>query len=159
MAIKEFFSIAVVSACFTHAVFAQQVAGHVEPLPRTATTEHANNFLATLNPKTDFDSLLPGNDLLLDMPAIAENGLVKLRIASTIDKTDGMWLLSLSPQPDGSQATVVSVGLTTNAAADIILKINLQKTQSLLLVVHSDGKYYGLHREIKIGNIKKIESK
>ena len=95
--------------------------------------------------------LQSGNDLLLDFPAIAAAGPIAFKAVSTMPRTDGMWLLSLSPQPESGVPLFASVLLETSALPEVTLLLNLAKTQSILLVVRAGGKYYGLQREIKVG--------
>ena len=66
-------------------------------------------------------------------------------------RTDGMWLLSLSPLPESGAALFATVMLEPSALPEATLLLNLTKTQPILLVVRAGGKYYGLQREIKIG--------
>lgn len=143
---------ACVSVC-TGGVSAQ-VKSALEPVPKNATVKHVNEFLGSLKGNVSFETLELGNDLLLEMPGIAKAGLVKVRIASTVSNTDSMWLLSMSSELESASSLLAAVTLEHNAIPDVQLKLNLVNTQSLLLVVHADGKYYGVHREIKIGQLR-----
>ena len=120
-------------------------------LPAGASAKKADEFLATLRPPTSLKVLQSGNDLLLDFPAIAAAGPIAFKAVSTMPRTDGMWLLSLSPQPESGVPLFASVLLETSALPEVTLLLNLAKTQSILLVVRAGGKYYGLQREIKVG--------
>lgn len=120
-------------------------------LPAGASTKKADEFLATLRPATSFSALESGNDLLLEFPDVAIAGGIRIKIISAMPNTDGMWLLSLSPQPDGGNTLLAALTLTQSSLPEATLLLNLFKTQSILLVVRSGGKYYGLQREIKIG--------
>lgn len=122
-------------------------------LPANASTKKADEFLATLRPPTSVNTLESGNDLLLDFPDVAAAGPVRVKAVSTIPNTDGIWLLSLSPQPDSGAALFAAVTLSPSSLPDTTLLLNLTKTQPILLVVRARGSYYGLQREIKIGNL------
>lgn len=120
-------------------------------LPVGASERKTNAFLATLRPPTSIQTLESGNDLLLEFPTIATAGHIRFKAVSTIPRTDGMWLLSLSPQPESGDALFAAVTLEPSALPEATLLLNLEKTQPILLVVRAGGKYYGLQREIKIG--------
>lgn len=120
-------------------------------LPASASAKKANEFLATLRPPTSIQALESGNDLLLDFPAIATAGPIRFKAVSAMPRTDGMWLLSLSPQPESGSALFATVMLEPSALPEATLLLDLAKTQPILLVVRAGGKYYGLQREIKIG--------
>jgi hypothetical protein len=120
-------------------------------LPAGASAKKADEFLATLRPPTSLKALESGNDLLLEFPAIAAAGPIPFKAVSTMPRTDGMWLISLSPQPESGVPLFASVILETSALPEISLLLNLAKTQSILLVARAGGKYYGLQREIKVG--------
>lgn len=120
-------------------------------LPSGASAKKADEFLATLRPPASTQTLESGNDLLLDFPAIASAGPIRFKAVSTMPRTDGMWLLSLSPQPESGAALFAAVTLEPSALPEATLLLNLSKTQSILLVVRAGGKYYGLQREIKVG--------
>jgi len=120
-------------------------------LPLGSTAKRADEFLVTLRPPISVQALESGNDLLLDFPFIAPAGLVRFKIVSTISRTDGLWLLSLSRQPESGSALFASVALEPPALPEVSLLLTLSKTQSVLLVARAGGKYYGLQREIKIG--------
>ncbi|WP_156919849.1 hypothetical protein [Comamonas composti] len=118
---------------------------------KPANTQKVDAFLGTLTPSTSFQKLESGNDLLLEFPAVAAAGPVEVKIVSTIPRSDRVWLLSLSPAPDGPSPLFASVSLEPSALPKVSLLLDLQRTQDLLLVVRANGKYYGLHRQIKIG--------
>ena len=120
-------------------------------LPSGASAKKVDEFLSTLRPPTNFNTLESGNDILLEFPDIAAPGAIRIKVTSTMPNTDGIWLLSLSQQPEAGNSLLASVSLTQNSLPEITLLLNLIKTQSILLVVRSNGKYYGLQREIKIG--------
>lgn len=120
-------------------------------LPAAASTKKTDEFLATLRPPTTFSALESGNDLLLEFPDVGIAGGTRIKIVSAMPNTDGIWLLSLSPQPEGGNALLASLNLTQSSLPEATLLLNLFKTQSILLVARSNGKYYGLQREIKIG--------
>ena len=120
-------------------------------LPAGASSKKADEFLATLRPPTSIQALESGNDLLLDFPAIAPAGPIRFKAVSAMPRTDGIWLLSLSPQPESGIALFATVMLEPSALTEATLLLNLAKTQPILLVVRAGGKYYGLQREIKIG--------
>jgi len=120
-------------------------------LPAGASAKKADEFLSTLRPPTSIQTLESGNDLLLDFPAIAAAGPIRFKAVSTMPRTDGMWLLSLSPQPESGSALFASITLEPSALPEATLLFNLGKTQPILLVVRAAGKYYGLQREIKVG--------
>lgn len=73
-------------------------------LPAGASSKKADEFLATLRPPTSIQALESGNDLLLDFPAIAPAGPIRFKAVSAMPRTDGIWLLSLSPQPESGSA-------------------------------------------------------
>lgn len=116
-----------------------------------STEKRADEFLATLRPPTSVQALESGNDLSLDFPPIAPSGPVRFKIVSTIPRTDGLWLLSLSRQPESGAALFAAISLEPSALPEVSLLLTLNKTQSVLLVAKAGGKYYGLQREIKIG--------
>lgn len=128
-------------------------------LPSGASAKKVDEFLATLRPPTSIQALESGNDLLLDLPDIAAAGPVRVNAISTMPGTDGMWLLSLSPQPESGAALFAAVTLAPASLPDTTFLLNLTKTQPILLIARAGGKYYGLQREIKIGiptlNVKK----
>lgn len=120
-------------------------------LPANASAKKVDEFLATLRPPTSFKALLNGNDLLLDIPDIARAGSVKVRAVSTIGRTDGLWLLSLHAMPDSGNAMFVGLQFDMSALPEATLNLQLYKTQPVLLVARSGGKYYGIYREVKVG--------
>ncbi len=120
-------------------------------LPNGASAKKADEFLATLRPPTTFKALLSGNDLLLDVPDIARAGSVKAKAVSTIARTDGMWLLSLHVAPDSGSALFVGMQFDVSALPEATLNLQLYKTQPVLLVARAGGKYYGIYREVKVG--------
>lgn len=119
--------------------------------PLNSSVKKADEFLSTLRPPTSVQALQSGSDLLLDFPAIASAGPIRFKVVSTIPRTDAMWLLSLSPQPESGAALFASVTLEPSALPETTFLLNLSKTQAILLVVRAGGKYYGLQREIKVG--------
>lgn len=121
------------------------------PLPPNIDGKKADEFLATLRPPTNLKALNSGNDLLLEFPAVSPAGSVRFRIVSTVPRTDGMWLLSLSAQPDSGGALFAGVTIETSALPEATLLLNIEKTQPILLIVRAGGKYYGVQREIKVG--------
>jgi hypothetical protein len=120
-------------------------------LPDGASTKKIDEFLATLRPPTSFKALLSGNDLFLDVPDIAKAGAVRAKAVSTIARTDAMWLLSMHASPDSGNALFLSLQLDTAALPEVALRLQLYKTQPILLVSRASGKYYGLYREVKVG--------
>jgi hypothetical protein len=120
-------------------------------LPVGASAKKADEFLATLRPPTSFKALLSGNDLLLDIPDIARAGRVRAKVVSTIARTDGMWLLNLHATPDTGNALFLGMQLDVSALPEATVSLLLQKTQPVLLVARAGGKYYGLYREVKVG--------
>lgn len=120
-------------------------------LPAGASAKKADEFLATLRPPTSFKALLSGNDLLLDIPDITRAGRVKAKVVSTIARTDGMWLLNLHAQPDTGSALFMGLQFEVSALPEANVSLLLQKTQPVLLVARSGGRYYGLYREVKVG--------
>jgi hypothetical protein len=120
-------------------------------LPLGASTKKIDEFLATLRPPTSYKALLSGNDLLLQVPDIARSGAVKAKAVSTIPRTDGMWLLSMHAMPDSGSALFVGLQFDVSALPEASLVLQLYKTQPVLLVTRAGGKYYGLYREVKIG--------
>jgi hypothetical protein len=120
-------------------------------LPVGASAKKTDEFLATLRPPTSFKALLSGNDLLLDVPDIARAGRVRAKIVSTIARTDGMWLLNLHAQPDTGSALFMGLQFEVSALPEATVSLLLQKTQPVLLVARSGGRYYGLYREVKVG--------
>jgi len=128
------------------------VQGKVElTLPAGASAKKANEFLATLKPATTLQALENGNDLLLEFPSIAAAGPVKFKVVSTMPRTDGLWLLSLSQQPESGASLFAALTLEPSALPEATLLLTLRNTQTILLVARAGGKYYGLLREIKIG--------
>lgn len=113
--------------------------------------QKADAYLSTLTPSVTFDKLESGNDLLLQFPDIAVAGPVHIKMTSTIPRTDRLWLLSLSNQTDGPTALLASVQWEPAALPETTMLLDLRQTQSLLMVVRASGKYYGVHRQIKIG--------
>lgn len=156
IAIQRAISVALL-CLLTSASAAAQTAGGAQgapaavPLPTNTDGKKVDEFLATLRPPTNLKSLNSGNDLLLEFPAVASAGPVRFRIVSTVPRTDGMWLLSLSPQPDSGAALFTGLTVDSSAFPEATLLLNIEKTQPVLLVVRAGGKYYGLQREIKVG--------
>ncbi|MEN9587867.1 MAG: hypothetical protein RIT15_1442 [Pseudomonadota bacterium] len=142
--------IAIQPVLFAHAESPSSPKGNMD-LPNGITTEKVNEFLATLRPPITFQSLERGNNLKLLAPDIAQNGLIKIGIFSALPKTDSIWLLTLDAQLDSGSAMLASFSLGTTVQPQLNIFLNLYKTQSLLLVARSGGKYYGVVREIKIG--------
>jgi hypothetical protein len=124
----------------------------VMPLGAGISSKKADEFLATLRPPTSVKALLIGNDLLLDIPDVAKAGQVRARVVSTISRTDGMWLLSLHAMPESGSALFAGMQFEVSALPDATLSLQLYKTQPVLLVARSAGKYYGLYREVKVGS-------
>lgn len=120
-------------------------------LPPGANPQKANEFLGTLKPPTTVQTLENGNNLKLVVPDIAASGPVSVGMSSTLPRTDGMWLLTLDPQPDGGAPLFGSVALEPAAQPQVNMTVNLYKTQHLLLVVRASGKYYGVQRQVKVG--------
>lgn len=112
-------------------------------------------YLATLQPPTSFDKLESGNDLFLELPPVAAAGSILVKFKSTIPQTDRIWLLTLSSQPEGPSALLASIELTPTAKPEAEIYLNLQRTQYILLLVRANGKYYGLNRQLKIGQTEK----
>ena len=142
--------------CVVGATFANAQAPVAAPvtgmtLPNGASTKRADEFLATLRPPTTFKALIVGNDLLLEVPDIAKAGSVKAKVVSTIARTDGMWLVSLHPTPDSGTAMFVSMQFEIAALPEATLNLQLYKTQPVLLVARAGGRYYGIYREVKVG--------
>lgn len=114
-------------------------------------SKRADAFLSTLTPPTTMAGLQSGNDLLLEFPSIAAAGVVPVRMLSTIVRTDHMWLISLSKNIDGPSALMAGIQLEPAAVPEATLHMDFQHTQSMLMVVRAAGKYYGVQRQIKIG--------
>jgi hypothetical protein len=142
--------LAIQSVLFAQTASPSSPKGGVE-LPNGMTAEKVNEFLTTLRPPITFQALESGNNLKLLSPDIAQNGLIKIGIHSTLPKTDGIWLLTLDAQLDSGSALFASFSLGPAVQPQLNIFLNLYKTQSLLLVARSGGKYYGVVREIKIG--------
>lgn len=120
-------------------------------LPADASAQKVNEFLATLKPATNFQSLEVGNNLKLGLSDIVASGSVRVAMSSTLPRTDAMWLLTLAGQPESGGPLFGAVTLEPAAQPDASLVVKLYKTQHLLLVVRAAGKYYGVHRHIKVG--------
>jgi len=120
-------------------------------LPSGVNPQKVNEFLATLRPTTNLQTLEKGNNLKLGFSGIVESGLTRVSMSSTLPRTDAMWLLSLSAQPEGGGPLFGTVTLEPAAHPDVSMVVKLYKTQHLLLLVRSAGKYYGVHRQIKVG--------
>ncbi len=120
-------------------------------LPSAVNPQKVNEFLATLRPPTNLQTLEKGNNLKLGFSGIVESGLTRVSMSSTLPRTDAMWLLSLSAQPEGGGPLFGTVTLEPAAHPDVSMVVKLYKTQHLLLVVRAAGKYYGVHRQIKVG--------
>ncbi len=127
------------------------MAGSAINLPAGASVKKADEFLATLRPPTSVKALLNGNDLLLSVADIARAGPVRAKAVSTIARTDAMWLLNLHPAPDSGSALFVSIQFDVSALPEMSTALRLYKTQPILLVARASGKYYGLVREVKVG--------
>ena len=132
-------------------VFSQTQSTTKISIPATANSKKADEFLATLRPATSVAALESGNDILVTYPDLTPPGLIKINIISTMPNTDGIWIISLHPQPENGTAQFAGITLTPNSPPDVTLALNLTKTQSILIVARANGKYYGLQREIKIG--------
>ena len=120
-------------------------------LPAGTSAQKVNEFLATLRPATSFQTLEMGNNLKLSLADIVESGTVRVGMSSTLPRTDAMWLLSMAAQPEGGGALFAAVTLEPSSQPDVSLAVKLYKTQNILLVVRAGGKYYGVHRHIKVG--------
>ena len=144
-------SLCLLGAAVTHAQSPPAGAPTGVQLPADASAKKADEFLATLRPPTTFKALLSGNDLLLDVPDIARSGSVKVKAISTIARTDAMWLLSLHAMPDSGNALFVGLQFDVSALPEATLNLQLYKTQPVLLVARAGGKYYGIFREVKVG--------
>lgn len=120
-------------------------------LPAGASAQKVNEFLATLRPATSFQALEVGNNLKLGTPDIAESGAVRVEMSSTLPRTDAMWLLTLAAQPEGGGPLFGAITLEPAAQPEASLVVKLYRTQHLMLVARSAGKYYAVHRHIKVG--------
>ncbi len=125
----------------------------IQILPIGASAKKVDEFLATLRPPTSFKALLNGNDLLLEVPDIARAGPVRAKALSTIARTDGMWLLTMHPMPDSGSALFVGLQLDVSVLPETTVTLQLYKTQPVLLVARAGGKYYGLNKEVKVGQV------
>lgn len=121
-------------------------------LPSGVNPQKVNEILATLRPPSSVQTLEQGNNLKLGLSDIVESGLTRISMSSTLPRTDAMWLLSLAAQPEGGGALFGSVTLEPAAHPEVSMVVKLYKTQHLLLVVRAAGKYYGVHRHIKVGD-------
>jgi hypothetical protein len=146
-----YLSLSLLGAAVTHAQSPPPGAPTGVQLPADASAKKADEFLATLRPPTTFKALLSGNDLLLDVPDITRAGSVKVKAVSTIARTDAMWLLSLHAMPDSGNALFVGLQFDMSALPEATLNLQLYKTQPVLLVARAGGKYYGIFREVKVG--------
>jgi predicted secreted protein len=120
-------------------------------LPPGGSSQKVNEFLGTLKPPTNFKALENGNNLKLVVPDIAASGPVHVGMSSTLPRTDALWLLTLEARPDGGSPQFLSVALEPSTQPEVNMVVNLYKTQHLLLVARAGGKYYGVHRQIKVG--------
>lgn len=134
--------------------------------------------LGALSPPTSLERLESGNELLLESPDIVRSGIVKIRMMSAMPRTDAMWLLNLSPPamqasplpylPSGKKTTaestvdkpkiskpsgalLASFRFKTDQPPEEVVEINLDTTQTLLLVARAGGRYFGVKREVKVG--------
>jgi len=108
--------------------------------------------LGGLQPPTKMP-LGQGNDLLLDFPDVVASGKVDVRLVSTLLRTDGLWLLTLQPAANkGSLLAAYAIDAAEPASSDIVTTVTLDRTQTLMLVVRSLGKYYAVQRQIKVGS-------
>lgn len=121
-------------------------------LPTGASDQKVNEFLATLRPATSFQTLETGNNLKLATPDISASGAILVEMTSTLPRTDTMWLLTLAPQPEGGGPLFGTVTLEPAAQPIASLVIKLYKAQHLMLVARAGGKYYAVHRHIKVGD-------
>lgn len=120
-------------------------------LPADANVQKVNEFLATLKPPTSLQNLGVGNNLKLMTDEFEEGGPVRVNMVSKLPRTDAMWLLTMSSQPDGGGVLFGSVMLEPASKPDVSLVVNVYKTQHILLIARAGGKYYGVHRHIKVG--------
>ena len=120
-------------------------------LPPGSSAQKINEFLITLKPPTNFQALENGNNLKLAMPDIAASGPINISVASTLPRTDAMWLFTLDPRPDSGSPVFFAVTLEPTAQPEMSIAVNLYKTQHVMLVARAGGKYYAVHRQIKIG--------
>ena len=128
-------------------------------LPATASAKKADEFLSTLKPPTSVQALASGNDLLFEVPDVAAAGQVRVKLTSTMPRTDGLWLMSMSPQPESGISLLAAVTLGISALPEVSLLLTLNQTQTLLLVARAGGKYYGIQREVKIGELTSTKKK
>lgn len=138
---------------FSSGVSAQVISAStgVGLLPAGAFAKKADEFLAALRPPTSLQKLESGNDLLLEFSPVVSAGPVRFKMVSTMPRTDGMWLLSLSPQPDSGVSLFLSISLEPSALPEATVLLSLRATEHVLFVARAGGRYYGLVREIKIG--------
>lgn len=122
-------------------------------------SQKVNEILASLRPPTSLTNLGKGSDLLLEFSDVAAVGTVRVKMVSTIPRTEGMWLLTLSSRPEGGSALLGSIALGPSAMPEATFMLNLARSQELLLVVRAAGKYYAVQREIKIGHTSPAQSR
>ena len=127
-------------------------------LPAGASAQKVNEFLATLRPPTNFQALEVGNNLKLITPDIAESGAIRVEMSSTLPRTDAMWLMTLAAQPEGGGPLFGAITLEPAAQPEASLVVKIYKTQHLMLIARSAGKYYAVHRHVKVGELAGVGS-
>ncbi|MEO7241641.1 MAG: hypothetical protein ABIW85_01915 [Variovorax sp.] len=124
----------------------------LDPQSSFFTLPTAEAVLGALKPPLQLAQAGSGNDLLLEFPDVIAAGTVKIRLVSTMARTDGLWLITLHPpQGKGALLAAFDIGVTEPLYPDVTVTTALDHTQSLLLVARSLGKYYAVQREIKVG--------
>jgi predicted secreted protein len=124
----------------------------LEWLERTVGVSPARTtqILQSLKPQIDIERLKPSNDLLLQAPDVITPGPVAVRTATKLPRVDGMWLVSLSPNPDQGRAQFWHLAPEPGTHPDIRTHIEIHHTQTLLLIVRSAGNFVAIKKQVKV---------
>lgn len=87
------------------------------------------------------------DQITLVAPDIAENGaVVPVGVVSNLPNTTQISILV----PKNPNAMAASFDLTADSVADVATRIKMGGTSDVYALVKADGKFYTLHKEIKV---------
>ena len=111
----------------------------------------AEAVLAALTPATTLDKLESGNELLLEVQDVVRSGEVVIRMTSVMPQTQRMWLLTLQPDALATGALLAQFKFGPHEPPQARATVQLDATQTLLLVAQARNRYFGVRREVKVG--------